>query len=195
MAKREVEVQQLVMIGGSAGSIEVLFRLIPGLSNTLPFPVVIVLHRKISNDSILTSLLASKTRLKVKEIEEKDHLKAGTIYIAPGDYHLLFEKDHTLSLDYSEKINFSRPSIDVAYQSAADVYGANLTCILLSGANADGTDGFRYVKSKGGTTIAQLPETAEVAFMPEQAILKNVVDHVLGIDAIAAYVNDLALVS
>lgn len=88
-------------------------------------------------------------------------------------------------------MNYSRPSIDVAFRSAADVYGAGLICVLLSGANADGSDGLAYVKSKGGMTVAQDPATAEVPYMPEQAILHGVVDHIIDADQLAAFLNQL----
>ena len=191
MAKGKVDGGKLVLIGGSAGSLEVLLQLIPALKTDFACPIVIVVHRKTPNDSTLADLLSTKTLLKVKEIEEKDKLKAGHIYIAPGDYHVLFEKDATVSLDYSEKVNFSRPSIDVAFQSAADAFAPDIVCILLSGASSDGTIGFRYVKSRNGVTIAQLPSSAEVAYMPEQAILSNSVDRILDAQEIADFINQL----
>lgn len=96
----------------------------------MPFPIIIVLHRKNSSDSVLTDVFASKTALVVKEAEEKDSLTAGCIYIAPADYHLLIEKDHTLSLDFSEKVNFSRPGIDVTFETAAEAFQSELACPL-----------------------------------------------------------------
>lgn len=183
--------QKTVLIGGSAGSLDVLLKIVPALKNNLAVPLVIILHRKSTNDSLLPQLLASKTSLTVKEIEEKEAIIKGRIYIAPADYHVLFEKDQTFSLDDSEKVNYSRPSIDVSFQSAAEVYGASLTCILLSGANADGTDGFITAKNHGGTIIAQEPSTAEVAYMPEQAIQHSAVDHIFDAAQIVAYLNNL----
>ena len=191
MAKRTVDFTRLIIIGGSAGSLDVLFRMLPALRDDMPYPIVIVLHRKISNDDILVELLSKKTSLKVREAEEKAVQMPGKIYIAPGDYHLLFEQNKTFSLDASEKVNYSRPSIDVTFRSAADVYGAGLICVLLSGANADGSDGLAYVKSKGGMTVAQDPATAEVPYMPEQAILHGVVDHIIDADQLAAFLNQL----
>ena len=191
MAKRTVDFTRLIIIGGSAGSLDVLFRMLPALRDDMPYPIVIVLHRKISNDDILVELFSKKTSLKVREAEEKAVQMPGKIYIAPGDYHLLFEQNKTFSLDASEKVNYSRPSIDVTFRSAAVVYGAGLICVLLSGANADGSDGLAYVKSKGGMTVAQDPATAEVPYMPEQAILHGVVDHIIDADQLAAFLNQL----
>jgi len=112
----------LVVIGGSAGSLDVILQMLPFLKADLRLPLIIVLHRKISFDSALTDLFAGKTPLIVKEAEEKEELKAGVIYIAPADYHLLVEANHTLSIDYSERIHYSRPSIDVTFETAADAW-------------------------------------------------------------------------
>ena len=182
---------KLIIIGGSAGSLDVLLHIVPSLKKTFSIPIVIVVHRKIPNDTVLPNLLSTKTHLLVKEIEEKERIQPGSIYIVPGDYHVLIENDHTFSLDYSEKVNFSRPSIDVVFQSAANVFRQHLVCILVSGANADGTEGMQYVQQQGGTTIAQLPSSAEVAYMPEQAILHNAAHYVLDLSDMADFLNKL----
>jgi two-component system chemotaxis response regulator CheB len=137
----------------------------------------------------LTDLLGAKTSLLIREIEDKDMLVNGCIFLAPGDYHLLFEKDGSLSLDDSEKVAFSRPSIDVAFQSAADAYGAATICLLLSGANADGAAGMAQVQAAGGITVAQSPESAEVPYMPQQAIDRQVADYVLDVQGIVEFLN------
>ena len=174
---------KVLIIGGSAGSLEVLLKILPHLE--IPsFAIVIVLHRKHTDDTTLEELIAAKTQIPVKEVEDKVALEAGNIYIAPSDYHLLFEKNQLLSLDISEKINYSRPSIDVAFESASDVYGKSLIGILLSGANADGTDGLIAIKKNRGTTIVQKPETADMPFMPNSAIEHSSPDYILDIAAI-----------
>lgn len=170
---------KVVIIGGSAGSLEVLMRIFPRLSTIQSFAIVIVLHRKSSEDRMLEELFALKTEIPVKEVEDKTPLKPGAIYIAPSDYHLLFEKNGLLSLDISEKINFSRPSIDVSFESAADVYGPSLVGILLSGANADGTEGLIAIKNAGGKIIVQNPDTSKMPFMPRNAILNTSPDFIL----------------
>lgn len=180
---------ELLVIGGSAGSLEVLLRVLPLLHKDLPLSLVIVLHRKSTSDTSLIDLLSAKTALNVKEAEEKEPILPGNIYIAPADYHLLIEADRTLSLDYSEKINFSRPCIDVTFQSAAEVYGKKLACLLLSGANADGVEGLKAVKKLGGITAVQNPDTAEVSFMPQQAVEQTQPDYVLDINNIADFIN------
>ncbi len=161
---------ELLIIGGSAGSLDVLLEIFPKIKTPISFTILVVLHRKSSADSSLIQLISARTELKVKEAEDKEEVEKGKVYIAPPDYHLLIEKTKHFSLDYSEKINFSRPSIDVSFESAALVYGAAITCVLLSGANNDGTEGAKTIKDRGGVVIAQNPETAIVPFMPENAI-------------------------
>lgn len=192
MAKNRVTVPgNVVLIGGSTGSIDVLLSLLPALRSPLPFALIITLHRKNTADSTLAELLATKTSIPLREVDDKDPLEPGHIYLAPADYHLLLEQDGTFSLDDSEKINFSRPSIDVTFESAADVYGSALVGILLSGANADGTRGLRAIKEAGGVTIVQQPETAQVAFMPQQALLGAPIDFVLDVAELTTFVNAL----
>lgn len=175
---------KVLLIGGSAGSLEVLMRLFPRFSSLNSFAIVIILHRKNTEDSLLEELFALKTRISVKEVEDKVKLEPGFIYIAPSDYHLLFEKNGLLSLDISEKVNYSRPSIDVSFESAAEVYKSSLVGILLSGANSDGTQGLIAIKNAGGTIIAQNPKNAVMPFMPENSILHASPDYILDEDEI-----------
>lgn len=184
---------KVLIIGGSAGSLEVLLQIIPKLTNIKPFALILVLHRKSSEDSTLEELISLKTTIPVKEVEDKTALIPGSIYIAPADYHLLFEKDCTLALDISEKIHYSRPSIDVAFESAAEVYGKTLVAILLSGANADGTKGLKAVKNYGGKAIVQDPATADMPFMPQSAVDNVVIDKILNVEEMTAYIQKLAL--
>jgi two-component system chemotaxis response regulator CheB len=182
----------LIVIGGSAGSLHAILQLLPALDTNLGAAIIIVLHRQSHYDSVLTELLGVKTTLEVKEAEEKEPVLPGVIYIAPADYHLLLESDYTFSLDYSEKVNFSRPSIDVTFSAAASVYGKNLAALLLSGANADGTEGLQSVKAMGGITAVHNPVNAEVDFMPRQAMNQVTVDHVLEIAEMADFINRFA---
>ena len=180
------------IIGGSAGSLDVLLRVLPLLSPALSFPIIIVIHRKHGTDSLLPELLSGRTKLRVKEIDEKEEIMAGTIYIAPSDYHTLIEQDRSFSLDYSEKVNYSRPAIDVTFQTAAEVYQERLVCLLLSGSNADGVNGLKSVKSWGGTAVIQDPATAQVAYMPEQASIHVKIDYTLHIEDMAEFINLLS---
>ncbi len=182
---------RVIVIGGSAGALDVLFSLLPALRRDFPHAIVIVLHRKGSDDGSLAKLLAIRSGLPVREIEDKDDLSAGSVFLAPPDYHLLFEADGGLSLDDSEKVAYSRPSIDVALGSAADAYGERVTALLLSGANADGADGMMRVRACGGVTIAQLPASAAVPFMPQQAISNGAAKLVYDVAGIVRYLNEL----
>jgi two-component system chemotaxis response regulator CheB len=181
-----------IIIGGSAGSLDVLLKVLPALRPDLSFPIIIVVHRKHGADSLLPELLSGRTKLAVREVDEKEPISPGVIYIAPSDYHTLIEQDHTFSLDYSEKINYSRPAIDATFQTAAEVYQSKLVCILLSGSNADGVNGLKSVKAWGGTTVIQDPASAQVSYMPEQASLHVKIDYILPIEDMAEFINLLS---
>jgi len=170
MAEDRIIRSRIMLIGGSAGSLEIILNIIALIPATSSFIYVIVVHRKYSSDSVLEDLLANKTTLRVKEIEDKESIVPGTIYIAPADYHLLIENEYTFSLDASEKIYFSRPSIDVSLESASEIFKDSLIAVLLSGANADGAKGMKKVEMSGGLVIVQDPATADVSYMPEQAL-------------------------
>lgn len=161
---------RLIVIGGSWGGIQASLAILKGLPADYPVPIVLVLHRLKNFESHLPQVYRKKLALKVREVEEKEFIDAGHVYLAPADYHVLIERDRTFSLDVSERENFSRPSIDVTFASAADVYGPRLTGVLLTGANKDGSAGLAYVAEKGGTAIVQNPAEAEVATMPQAAI-------------------------
>lgn len=182
---------ELLVIGGSAGSLEVILKAFPELAPTLSFAIIIVLHRKQNTDTTLIDLLSAKTKIPVIEANEKELINAGNIYIAPADYHLLIENDRTLSLDYSEKVNFSRPCIDITFQTAAETYRSSLACLLLSGASADGVEGLELVKTLNGITAVQDPATAEVSYMPQKALDKIDVDLIVESDNISGFVNSL----
>ena len=187
MAKSEINNKRLIVIGGSSGSLEVILEILPRLPTSFPVPMLFVMHRNNSADSLLRDLLARKSALIVKEVEEKEEIVRGTIYLAPADFHVLIERDGSFSLDYSEKINYSRPSIDVTFISAAEIFGPRLTGILLSGANDDGSRGMEVIKEKGGTTIVQDPADAGVDMMPKEAIRRSEIDHILTTAEIGDY--------
>jgi two-component system chemotaxis response regulator CheB len=179
----------LVVIGGSAGSLDVILKILPRLARGSRLSIILIMHRKNTYDVSLSDLLATKTSWGVSEAEEKQILRPEHIYLAPADYHLLIENDHTLSLDVSEKVNYSRPSIDVTFESAADVYGSSLAAILLSGANDDGVEGLKKVKSVGGFIIVQDPQSAAVAYMPQQAVDNVAVDKIMLPDEMGEFIN------
>ncbi len=187
-AKKQTEI---LLIGGSAGSISVLLKMLPDLRRDLSFPVVIVLHRKAGNESGLELLLNTHSNLPIMEAYDKINIRPGTVYLAPADYHLLFEDKEQIGLDFSEKVNYSRPSIDVAFQSAARVFKANTAALLLSGANNDGLKGMECVAQYGGMLLLQDPATAEVAFMPKQVLFRMNVQQILQPENMARFMNQL----
>jgi len=191
MAQGNVTKYRMVVIGGSAGSLDVILKIVAAVQDAVDVTFVVVVHRGKTGDSILADLLATQTKLVVKEVEDKEQILPGTIYIAPPDYHLLLENEYTFSLDASEKVNYSRPSIDVTFESAAYVYGAALIGILLSGANADGAAGIKTIADAGGYTLVQQPATAEVGYMPQQAINITPVSKILDGEEIGRYLQKL----
>ena len=188
MEKKQIE---LIVIGGSSGSLDAIFNIFSLLDNGFTIPIIIITHRNSNIDTNLVKVLSTKTYLLVKEADEKDILKQGTIYLAPPDYHLLIEKDKSLSLDNSEKVQFSRPSIDVTFQSAADIFKDKLLGIILSGANSDGAAGVAAIKKNGGLVIVQDPASAQIPYMPQQAIAHTKVDQIISLYEIAGYINNL----
>ncbi|WP_017257760.1 chemotaxis protein CheB [Pedobacter arcticus] len=181
---------ELLVIGGSAGSFNVLLALIPKLKTPINFAIIVVLHRKSGSTTSISEVFNLKTEINVFECEDKDPIIAGNIYFAPADYHLLIENDHTFSLDYSEKMNYSRPSIDVTFKVAADLYGDKMAAILLSGANSDGAEGLLYVNQKNGTTIVQDPVSSEIDTMPKEALKLFKPDFIANVDEIIAAINN-----
>lgn len=183
---------RLLAIGGSAGSLQVVLGVLSAIGDSFPMPVLVVLHRNVGFESSLEDLFSSRTSLSIKEVEEKDPLLDGTVYLCPADYHVLLETDRSFSLDYSERVNFSRPSIDVTFRSAADVYGGGLMAVLLSGGNADGAEGLQYVKECGGISVVQDPATADVPYMPQQAIMRMTPDYILPTEEITGFIRNWA---
>jgi len=182
---------KLLLIGGSAGSLQVILSMLTAVGRGYAMPVVVVLHRNNTFESSLEDLISTRTKVAIKEIEEKEPILPGMVYLCPADYHVLIEQDHTFSLDYSERVNFSRPSIDVTFKSAADVYGAGVFAVVLSGGNADGAEGMQEVKAHGGFTIVQDPETAEVPYMPQQVLLRMGVDLVVPTEELPEVIKGL----
>lgn len=173
------EQYSLLVIGGSAGALVTVLDIVSRLKRSSALSVIVVLHRKNTEDGALIDLFAAKSRYRVKEVDDKDELEPGCIYVAPPDYHVLLEGNGTMSLDDSEKVNFSRPSIDVTFESAAEVKGANLICVLLSGANADGVAGLVTAKRKGAFIVVQDPAASEFPVMPQHAVDQVEVDMLL----------------
>ncbi len=178
-----------IVVGASAGGLYALKKLLPALPASFPCPVLVVQHMSPQSDNYMTHMLNDISPLTIKEADEKEPVLAGTIYIAPPDYHLLVENDFTLSLSMEEKINYSRPSIDVLFETAADTYRSHLMGIILTGANADGANGLLAIKNKGGVTIVQHPDDAESPAMPLAAIERADPDKVLTLEEIITFLS------
>jgi two-component system, chemotaxis family, protein-glutamate methylesterase/glutaminase len=180
-----------IAIGASAGGVEALSVLLPALPTDLAAPVFVVLHQPRDRPSLLVDIFKLRCDLPVREAEDKEAVEAGTIYFAPPDYHLLVDEGPRLALSADGLVHYSRPSIDVLFESAADVYEDRLLGILLTGANEDGASGMEAIHRAGGTTVVQEPETAIAASMPLSALARTPVDRVLSLDGIAALLRSL----
>jgi two-component system, chemotaxis family, protein-glutamate methylesterase/glutaminase len=181
-----------IVIGGSAGALEALGVLLPALPADASVAVAIVVHLPPSRPSHLAEVLGTKTRLPVKEVEDKEPVASGMVYVAPPGYHLLIEKGRTFALSTDELVHHSRPAIDVLFESASEAYGDRLAGIILTGANSDGARGLAAIKRRGGLAIVQSPEGALASAMPEAAIALAHADRVLPLEGIAALLATLA---
>lgn len=174
-----------VVIGASAGGINAL----PVLLNALPAdfsrPLIIVIHLSRDQESRLAMSLNRKCPLPVKEADNLETLRPGVVYLAPRNYHLLVDDDLHFSLDIDNPVSFSRPSVDVLFESAAYVFQEHLVGVILTGANADGANGMRTIKKMGGVTIVQDPREARFSAMPLAAMHATTIDYVLPLDEIA----------
>ncbi len=174
----------LVVVGTSAGGLRALERILGGLPGGFPLPIVVVQHRSKESTDAYPAVVGATTRLTVQEAEDGEPILPGHVYVAPPDYHVLVEPGR-LVLSTDEPVCFSRPSIDVLFESAADAYGAGVVAVLLTGANADGAHGLRRVKEAGGIALVQDPHTAESPEMPAAGIAGGPVDMILPLGAIA----------
>ncbi|TND10214.1 MAG: two-component system, chemotaxis family, response regulator CheB [Bacteroidetes bacterium] len=175
---------EAIVIGASSGGLNALTFLFSALPPGFSIPIIVVQHVGSRSDSQWIDLLNDKSKLHIKEADEKEKIEPGHTYIAPPNYHLLVEKDKTFSLAASERVNFARPSIDVLFESAAEAYKDKLIGIILTGSNADGTAGMQKVKACGGLAIVQDPETAESPLMPASVIANTAIDYVLPLENI-----------
>ncbi len=183
---------KFIVVGVSSGGMEALSVIIPGLPAEFPVPVTVIQHISPRSDNYMTRYLDNISRLTVKEVDEKEQITPGFVYTAPPNYHVLVEEDKTFSLSVEERVNYARPSIDVLFESAADVYGPALVGIILTGANNDGSRGLRKVKERGGLAIVQDPKTALVGEMPRAAIAAAPVDHILHLEEIGPFLVKMA---
>lgn len=182
---------EAVVIGASAGALEALSVILPSLPAGFRLPVMVVVHVPPNRRSMLVNLFRAKCQIPVREADDKEPISPGTIYFAPPDYHLLIELDKSLSLSSDEPVLFSRPAIDVLFETAADAYGPTLIGIILTGANQDGARGLRAIVEAGGTGLVQSPPGAFAATMPEAATAACPSAQVMSLDALATYLRDI----
>ena len=180
-----------IVIGASAGGVEALSVLLPALPPDLRVSLFIVVHLPRERPSLLAEIFTRKCAVKVREAEDKMRVEPGTVYFAPPDYHLLLDEGPQLALSIDELVHFSRPSIDVLFESAADIYAERLMGIILTGANDDGTAGLAAIHRAGGVTIVQEPESAQVPVMALSALKRTPADFVLPLAEIAVLLQAL----
>jgi len=168
-----------VVIGASTGGVTALKRLLGALPADFPLPILVVTHITPDADDGLAVLLDSHCAIRVKEADEQEIILPGTVYLAPANYHLLVERDSTLAFSIDPPVNYARPSVDVLFESAAEVYGATLIGIILTGAGNDGCNGLLKIKTSGGLAIIQDPADAEMDSMPKSALRLLDADHVV----------------
>ena len=189
-----IQQSEILVIGCSAGGFHLVFELILQLPENFLMPVVVVIHRGKKYKTSIERLLDHKANVSVKIADDKEILKKGCVYFAPSDYHLLLEPEGAFTLDYSEPVMYCRPSIDITFQSVADVWGNKVIAILLSGANADGAEGLATIKRNGGMIVVQNPDSAEVRTMPEAAINKSQPDFILNNDTLIEFVTQIGII-
>jgi two-component system chemotaxis response regulator CheB len=175
---------ELLLLGGSAGSFKAMYSAVKVFPADLNKAILIVIHRKKNFFSEIEKLFSESSRMSLREVSDKDVINNNTIYIAPANYHTLIEKDKSFSLDVSEAVWYSKPSIDVAFDSASDIYCEKCTAVLFSGANADGAEGLLRLRNNGALTIVQDPKEAEMAEMPQAAVNLNAAEYILSTNEI-----------
>ena len=182
---------KLVVVGASAGAFEALTALLSELPADYPLPLLIVVHLPPDRNSVMVELLQAHSRLKIVEAEDKQPIEPGTAYLAPPDYHLQVEKHGCLSLSADEPVLYSRPSVDVLFETAADAFAPELLGVVLTGANRDGAAGLKMIMDAGGKGLVQDPATATASEMPRAALELCPRARKLRLEEIAAYLRAL----
>lgn len=173
-----------VVVGVSTGGVAALRFILGALPADFPIPVIVVTHITPDSDDSLAVLLDMLCAIRVKEADEMEAMTSGTVYLAPANYHLLVERGDTLAFSIDSPVNFARPSIDVLFESAAEVYGPALIGVIMTGAGNDGGNGLLKIKNSGGVTIVQNPADAEMDAMPRTALQLLKADHVVRLEEI-----------
>ncbi|VVO02958.1 chemotaxis protein CheB [Pseudomonas fluorescens] len=182
---------EAIVIGASAGGVEALLSIFRTLGQGFSLPIIVVLHLPDERRSQLAEVFARRVSMPVKEARDKALIEPGTLYFATPGYHLSVEQDRSLSLSLEDRVHHSRPAIDYLFESAADAYGPGLAAVLLTGANQDGARGLAQVKRRGGLTVVQDPQEAQVSIMPDAALALHQPDHILPLRGISRLLVEL----
>ncbi len=180
-----------VVIGGSAGSFQIVTNILAQMPKSFPYPIFLCLHRLKNVRSGFVEALELKSTLPIHEPQDKETILPGHVYLAPANYHMYIEQGNTISLSTEEVVNHSRPSIDITFASAAQTMGPQCLGILLSGANKDGAQGLKLMKDMGGTVIVQAPDECQVRTMTSAALSITDVDFVFTSQQIINYLQKL----
>jgi two-component system chemotaxis response regulator CheB len=183
---------EAVVIGVSAGGLAALSGILKGLPGDFPLPLIVIQHRSKDERTLLEEVLQAKCVISIKQADEKERIESGVAYFAPADYHLLIERDRSFSLTCDDPVNFSRPSIDLLFETASEVYRNKLIGVILTGASRDGAAGIQAIKERGGLTIAQDPANAFFPDMPRAAIDTGSVQYVFTTEEIKDFLLGLA---
>lgn len=180
-----------VVIGGSAGSFQGIVKILSSIPENFTLPIILCLHRLKHVRNGFTEALSIKSKKPVLEPYDKENIRKGKVYLAPANYHMMVELGNSFSLSTEDMVNNSRPSIDITLETAAYVYKDKLIGILLSGANRDGALGMKRIKDRGGLTLVQDPAECMIDTMPTAALALTEIDHVLKVDEIVQFLNEL----
>lgn len=182
-----------VVLGASWGGVDASIRILGALPAGFPVPIFFAQHQRYESESRLAKVLTSRTALRVVAPEDKEPVLPGSVYVSPPGFHMLVESEREIALSCHWQVHYSRPSIDELFISAADIYGAGVIGVLLTGANEDGAAGIEYIHRRGGITIVQDPVTADAPTMPEAAIATGCVDHIVPLDQIGQFLSSMVL--
>jgi two-component system chemotaxis response regulator CheB len=188
-----VKPPELIVMGCSLGGMRALQTILSGLPRDFPLPIAIAQHRHKASNEGLPAFLRKTSKLPVVDVDDKEWIRPGTVYLAPADYHLLVERGE-FSLSVDAAVAYSRPSIDVLFESAADAYGDHLVGIVLTGSNQDGARGAERIRERNGFLIVQDPADAEAPAMPQAAIQRTRVDRILPLSRIAPFLVEICRV-
>tara|TARA_B100001750_G_scaffold49870_1_gene37800 strand:- start:1147 stop:1725 length:579 start_codon:yes stop_codon:yes gene_type:complete len=180
-----------IVVGASAGGLEALYKIFQNLPADFPLPILTVIHLPPNKPSVIADIMNDKCAMKVVEAYDKTVIEAGHIYFAPPNYHMQIESDFSVSLSTEAPVQFSRPSIDILFETAAEAYGEGLLGIILTGANSDGARGLKKIMQYGGSAIIQDPDEAEIDAMPKAAMNKCPQADVKKLEEIYFYIQKL----